>query len=118
LKKIAIITIHALIGWSLCGAIIGIGFQFTTEQNTLIIHAIGAPIIFGLVTRNYFKRFAYTSPLHTAYLFLGITIAMDFFLVALVIQKSFVMFESILGTWIPFILIFSATILMGKYTKK
>ena len=41
-----------------------------------------------------------------AIMFLLIVILMDFFLVALVINKSMEMFQSPLGTWIPFGLIF------------
>ena len=50
MKKIIIIIIHMLIGWGLCGSIIGIGRQVTSMQNTLIIHAIGVPIIFGMLS--------------------------------------------------------------------
>jgi uncharacterized integral membrane protein len=38
---------------------------------------------------------------------------MDFFLVALIINRSFDMFRSLLGTWIPFGLIFLSSYLTG-----
>jgi hypothetical protein len=41
-------------------------------------------------------------------------IAMDFFVVAMLINRSFEMFASLLGTWIPFALIFASTYLTGK----
>jgi hypothetical protein len=41
---------------------------------------------------------------------------MDFFLVAMVINRSFEMFTSPLGTWIPFVLIFASTYLTGLLT--
>ena len=44
LKHIGILTLHAFILWGLCGATIGIGRSVTSMENTLIIHAIGAPI--------------------------------------------------------------------------
>jgi hypothetical protein len=40
---------------------------------------------------------------------------MDFFVVALVIEQSLAMFASIIGTWLPFVLIFMATYLAGRY---
>jgi hypothetical protein len=43
---------------------------------------------------------------------------MDIIVVALLINKSFEMFKSIIGTWIPFILIFTATYLTGLYLLK
>ena len=42
-----------------------------------------------------------------------IVVLMDFFLVALVINKSMEMFQSPLGTWMPFGLIFLSTFLTG-----
>jgi hypothetical protein len=45
-------------------------------------------------------------------------IIVDFFIVALLINKSLDMFASLLGTWIPFVLIFTSTYLTGLYTLK
>ena len=112
-KRSLIILLHAFIGWALCGATMGIGSSLTTMETTLIIHAIGAPIFFFLVSLVYFKKFNYTSPLVTALIFVAFIIAMDFFLVGLIIQKSLEMFQSFLGTWLPFMLIFSSTYLTG-----
>ena len=116
-KKLVIITTHALIGWALCGAIIGIGFQVTSVENTLIIHALGVPIIFVLVSLVYFNRFDYTTPLQTAIIFTASAILLDFFIIALLVNKSFEMFTSIIGTWIPFASIFLSTYLVGLYTQ-
>ena len=119
MKQIGVIAIHAFIGWALCAASMGIGLATTTEQNALIIHAIGAPIFFGGVSYNYFKKYNYTSPLKTAIIFVSFVIVVDFFLVAMVINKSFDMFLSPLGTWIPFALLCTSTYLTGNtITKK
>jgi len=64
----------------------------------------------------YFEKFNYTTPLQTAIIFVVFVITVDFFLVALVINKSLDMFSSLLGTWIPFALIFTSTYLTGLYT--
>jgi hypothetical protein len=115
--KGAIILGHALIGWIYCGALIGIGRQFMSMQATLIMHAIGAPLGFILISLHYFKRFAFTSPLQTACMFLAIVIVMDVFVVAMLIEKSFAMFSSPLGTWLPLALIFSTTYIIGVICK-
>ena len=116
IRKILIIFVHAFVGWALCAATMGIGMATLGLQNALVVHAIGAPIFFTLVSLIYFKKFNYTTPLQTALIFVGFVIAMDFFVVALLINRSLEMFASLLGTWIPFALIFTSTYVTGVYT--
>lgn len=112
-KKIVVILIHAFIIWALCGATIGIGRSIFTMRLTLVIHAIGAPIFAMLVSLFYYKKFNYTKPINTALIFLIFVIAMDAGIVAPFFEKSYEMFESLLGTWIPFTLIFISTYVTG-----
>jgi hypothetical protein len=118
IKKVVIILAHGLVGWALCGAIMWIGMAVTSIENTLIMHAIGAPIVFWAISSVYFRAFNYTTPLRTAIVFVAVVVFMDVFLVALLIEKSFEMFASLLGTWIPWALIFTSTYLTGLYTTK
>ncbi|UCH26299.1 MAG: hypothetical protein JSV66_01230 [Trueperaceae bacterium] len=113
-KEFAILEVHAVIGWAMCGAIVAVGFAVTTEQTALIAHAIGAPIIFTLVSANYFRSFGFTTPLQTAICFVGTVIFLDFFVVSLLINRNLEMFASILGTWLVFALIFASTYLTGR----
>jgi transcriptional regulator of nitric oxide reductase len=85
----------------------------SSQMNALIAHAIGAPVVFGLISLFYFRRFGYTTPLQTALIFLAFVFLMDFFVMAFAILKSFEMFTSVLGTWIPFVLIFLSTYATG-----
>jgi hypothetical protein len=112
-KKPFIILAHAVVGWALCFATMGIGMAVTTQQNAQIAHALGAPLYFTLLSVNYFKWFNYTTPLQTAVIFLGLVMFLDFFVVALLILRSLEMFTSLLGTWLPFALIFASTYLTG-----
>ena len=107
--RAATIAAFAIIGWAVCAATIGIGFSLMTEHGALVLHAIVAPIAFAGLSWLYFTRFAYTPPLATALLFLAIVVALDVFVVALFIERSFAMFESVLGTWVPLSLIFAST---------
>ena len=91
----------------------GIGRQFLSIDTTMIIHAIGAPIGFAILSWVYHRRFGFTSPLATAVIFLGIVILLDVFLVAMIFERSFAMFRSFIGTWLPFSLIFFATYAAG-----
>ena len=113
----AVIVGHAVVGWAFCGAIMAIGQQLTTLDRTLIIHAVGAPIGFAVITWFYYRKFGFTAPLQTALLFLMVVIALDVFVVALLVERSFAMFKSPLGTWIPLTLIFLSTLVTGLVVK-
>jgi len=118
LSKVVILLAHAFVGWVLCFATIGIGRAVTTMDITLIVHAILAPIFFAVVALVYFRKFNFTTPLQTAVVFIAFVIAMDLFVVAMLINNSFEMFTSLLGTWIPFALIFVSTYLTGYFVQK
>jgi hypothetical protein len=87
-------------------------------ESALIIHAIGAPIIFTTISLVYFNKFNYTTPLQTALIFVSFIIVVDFFVVALMVNRSLEMFASPLGTWIPFALIFTSTYVTGLLTTR
>lgn len=118
IKKILIILLFAFIGWAICTAIMGIGMSFLSIKTTLIIHLIGGPLAFAIISAIYHKFFNYTKPLITAIIFISFVIIVDFFLVALVINKSLDMFKSPMGTWGPFILIFLVTYFTGLIINK
>lgn len=115
--KSAIILAHAIVGWAFCGAIIGIGRHLFSIETTLVIHAIGAPLGFALISFFYFRKFDFTNPLWTAILFLAIVVGMDLFIVAPVFERSFAMFISVIVTWLPFALIFLSIYVTGLWAK-
>ena len=118
LKKAIVVLGCAFVGWMLCAAAMGIGMAVTSLNNALIIHALAAPVFFACVSLIYFHRFNYTGSLQTAFIFVAFVIAMDFFVVAMLINRSFEMFASLLGTWIPFALIFASTWMTGRFVTK
>ena len=81
----------------------------------MIVHAIAAPVIFFVLSLVYMKYANVAGPLQTAIFFIGFVMVMDFLVVALLIIKSLQMFTSLLGTWIPFMLIFDSTFLTLAY---
>jgi hypothetical protein len=117
-RKIIVVLSHAFLGWMLCAATMGIGMAVTSLDNALIVHAIAAPIFFAGISVVYFRKFNFTSPLQTAAVFIAFVIVMDFFVVAMLINRSFEMFASLLGTWIPFVLIFLSTWLTGLFVAR
>jgi hypothetical protein len=115
-KKIIIILAHAFVGWALCTAAMVIPMVLISVETALIIHAIGAPIIYTTISLVYFNKFNYTRPLQTALIFVSFVIIVDFFVVALLVNRSLEMFASPLGTWIPFTLIIISTYVTGLLT--
>ncbi len=122
LKKSVIIILHALVGWALCGAVMGVGQALLPKMIAMIIHLIATPVVIGVISANYYKRFNFTTPLMTAFIFTIFIILMDFFVVALLIMKKMEMFTSgfysLIGTWLPFCLIFFTTYFVGIKLKK
>jgi hypothetical protein len=113
LKKGLIIFIHPFAGWILCGTILFVTMEITTIYLALISHFIAAPFIFLGISKHYFRKYNYTNPFITGLFFVSIVMIFDLFIVALVIQRSLVMFESIMGTWLPFLFIFLTVWLTG-----
>jgi hypothetical protein len=112
-KKIIIISLHAFVGWILCAATMGIGMSLLPVKTALIVHMFAAPVFFTAISLVYFTKFNYTTPLQTAAILTGFVMVVDFFIVALLINQSLDMFASLIGTWIPFSLIFLSTYLTG-----
>lgn len=117
-SKIAVILAHAFAGWLLCDATMGVGMSFLPLGTALIVHAIAAPLFFTIISLVYFTKFHYTTPLQTASIFVGFVVLVDFFVVALLINKSMDMFTSPIGTWIPFALMFLSTYLTGLFIQQ
>jgi hypothetical protein len=115
---VVIVLCHALVLWALCGATIGIGRALVGIETTLIVHAWVVPVFASLIASFYFRKFGQVGPLATAAIFTGFVITLDAGLVAPVFEKSFEMFNSILGTWVPFGLIFVSTLLTGLVARR
>jgi hypothetical protein len=62
----------------------------------------------------FFRRHPDATPLKTSLVLVAIVIGLDASVVAPVIEHSYVMFRSPLGTWIPFASIGLASFLVGR----
>jgi hypothetical protein len=118
MKKSLIVILHAFVLWALCGGTIAIGRGLVGIKTTLIIHALAAPAFAALISFFYFKKYHFTTALPTALIFLAIVVALDAGLVAPVFEKSYAMFRSFLGTWLPFGSIFLATFFTGLLLRR
>ncbi len=117
-RRVAVLLGFAFTGWAACTAVMGIGLAVTSLDVALVVHAVVAPIVFAILTIVYFRRFNDAGPLLTAVVFLAFVMAMDAVLIAGIVQRSFAMFASPLGTWIPFASIFGATFLAGLWQRR
>lgn len=117
-RELAVVLLLAFAGWAFCGAVMWIGMAVTSLMNALIIHAVGAAIIFFLISLVYFERPHYMTPIQTAVIFTVFVVLMDIFVVSLFINRNFDMFKSIIGTWLVFVLIFISTYLTGRHVTR
>lgn len=115
LIRTLVILLFGVIGWAACGAVFYVGEIIFKTYLAVLIHFILAPAIFAILSYFYFKYFNLTSPLKTAIVVTTIVIALDFFVVALLIEKNLRMFGSVMGTWMPFIFIFITIFTTGLH---
>ena len=116
MKRTLLFLLFAFIGWAVCGGMVMGGRLIMSMQTTLIVHATGAPVVFGILAYIYHRLAPGTSVIGLAAMFLGFIVFMDIFVVALLIEKSFAMFLSPLGTWIPWTLIVISVWWTGNLT--
>jgi len=118
MKKSRTVLGFGLVGWAFCGAVMGVGRSLMPLSTLLIVHAIAGPLFFALLSWRYQRRFGYTSPLATAIIFVLLIVGLDAGLVAPVFEGSFEMFESFLGTWFVFALIFVSSLVVGLVARR
>lgn len=104
---------HGLVGWALCAAATAGLLRLASGLAALVIHAIVAPSIFAAVAWHYFRARGARDPLPTAIAWTSLAAALDLAVIAVAVQRSLRMFESIAGTWLPFALIFAAVWITG-----
>jgi proline iminopeptidase len=98
----------ALLGWGLCGATIGVARGLMPMESALVVHAVAAPVIAGTLAYLYARCCAATTPLVTGLVFVAVPVVMDVALIAPFVERSWDMFRSPIGTWIPFVSMFLA----------
>ncbi len=108
MRRLARVTIHAAIGWAMCAAAMAAAIAGTNLRTALFLHGIAAPFLFVWVSSSYFARPTAWPPLRAAVVMVGIVALLDLIVVACFIEQSLAMFRSVLGTWLPLLLVFLA----------
>ena len=101
-------------GWALCALVMGGLLAVAPLWLALTLHAIAAPAIFAVLSYFYFRVPGARQPVPTALAFTVLVAVLDAVVVAGLILRSYDMFQSIAGTWLPFVLIFLATWATGS----
>ncbi len=96
-------------GWALCAAVMAGLMAVAPLWLALTLHAVAAPAIFALLSILYFRLPGARQPLTTALVFTALVAGLDAVVVAGLVLRSFDMFTSIAGTWLPLALILLAT---------
>jgi menaquinone-dependent protoporphyrinogen oxidase len=100
---------HAVMGWALCAVTMTALLQVVSLTAALVIHAAAAPLFFTVIAWHYFRPRGARDPLPTAAVWTAAVALLDFLVVAILMQRGLQMFSSLLGTWLPFALIFLST---------
>ncbi|HUJ76702.1 MAG TPA: hypothetical protein VL359_17700 [bacterium] len=118
LRSVAVVLSFALGGWAFCAAIMAALPPLVGMDAALLIHLLAGPLAFAALSWAYQRRFHHYAPATVAAAFVALVITLDALLVALLILKSFDMFRSAIGTWIPFLLIFLSSWGAGRWARK
>lgn len=110
------VALHAMVGWGVCGAVMGWLLPRTSLGVAFTVHLLAAPIAFAFIARHYFNYRGARSPLPVAAAMTAIVALLDAALVAGVIAQDASMVASAWGFWLPLALIFSVTWAVGAIT--
>ena len=86
----------------------------TSQVAAVAIHALAVPVIFTVVAQHYFRARGARDPIATALTFVGIVALLDSIVVAGFVQRSLALFGSVVGLWVPLVLIFGVTWATGE----
>lgn len=113
-RSVPRLVAHAVAGWGACAVLMAALLAALGQTAAIALHAIAAPLIFAVIAWHYFGGRGARAPLPVAITFTATVAALDAIIVAALIQRSFTMFASIGGTWLPLALIFLATWAIGR----
>jgi hypothetical protein len=103
----------ALALWAGCGGVIGVGRRLWSIDTTLRIHLVAAPILAFLVASLHKGLAPAFDPMLRAASITTIVVLLDALVVAPFFERSYAMFRSVIGTWLPFVAIFAASLAAG-----
>ena len=103
----------AVVGWAACGLVFALARAAFGVNAAIVLHLLAAPVIGAAVTRLLWKHPRHPGVFATAATLAGTAALLDAIVVAPFLERSFAMFASFAGTWIPLALIFGASAATG-----
>lgn len=104
----------ALVLWAACGAVMAVGRRLFGLDTTLRIHLAAAPVVAFAVSAAHARIAPEFGVALRAAAITGIVFILDLLVVAPIFERSYDMFRSPIGTWVPFALIFAASLAAGR----
>ncbi len=99
----------AVAGWIACGLVFAVARAAFGVGAAVVIHLLAAPAIGAAATLLTWRHPLHPGVAGTAATLAGTAALLDAIVVAPFLERSFAMFESPAGTWIPLALIFAAS---------
>ncbi|MGO9361097.1 MAG: hypothetical protein ACLP1D_26045 [Xanthobacteraceae bacterium] len=99
----------SLVLWLACGAVMAIGRRIWSLQTTLYIHLVAAPSFAYLLSAGHRLAFPEFDHLTRAGVMTTVALILDAAVVAPVFERSYAMFRSVIGVWLPLAAIFLAS---------
>ncbi len=104
----AYLVVLALVLWGACGGVIAVGRRLWSIDTTLRVHLVVAPVLAFLVAVAHKELAPGFDPLLRAAAITVVVVLLDALVVAPLFERSYAMFRSFVGTWLPFVAIFAA----------
>ena len=105
----------SLIVWAACGGTIAAGRRVWSMRTTLYVHLFAAAAFAFAAASAHALIAPGFNPVARAAAMTALIVALDALVVAPLFERSYAMFRSALGTWIPFVAIFLASWAAGIY---
>ncbi len=99
--------------WAACGGVIAVGRRIWSMQTTLIVHLFAAAAFAFAAAAAHKLLVPGFDPATRAAAMTALIVALDALVVAPLFERSYAMFRSVLGAWIPFVAIFFASWVAG-----
>jgi len=111
----AALIVLSMVVWAACGQVIYIGRRRLPMQTTLMIHLFLSAVFAFTAAAVHVWLWPEFGALERAAAMTGLIVALDAAVVAPLFERSYAMFRSLLGTWVPFVAIFVASWAAGIY---
>jgi hypothetical protein len=98
-----------LVLWGACGGVVSVGRRLWTLQTSLRVHLAAAPLFAFLLAAVHKGLAPGFDPALRALVMTAAVVVLDAAVVAPLFERSYAMFRSFLGTWLPFAAIFLAS---------